>query len=73
MTRSLYYQCDGESAQGACEALANVYYEAVRRFGRSGADTDAADLASSTEYQQAVFEYIAQVQKAQDAGELPAQ
>lgn len=33
---SLYYQCSGETARVACEALADVYYAAVRAFGGEG-------------------------------------
>lgn len=30
---SLYYQCEGETFESACDDLADVYYEAVKEFG----------------------------------------
>ncbi|KAG9251335.1 phospholipase A2 [Emericellopsis atlantica] len=72
----LYGQCAGEGAQGACEALANVYYQAVRWFGREApatADTAAKVDAEEmpVEYKEAVAAYEAEVKKAQDEGKLP--
>ncbi|KAI6783458.1 uncharacterized protein J7T54_005487 [Emericellopsis cladophorae] len=72
----MYGQCAGESAQGACEALANVYYQAVRWFGREA--PAAADMAAEAdseempaEYKEAVAAYEAEVKKAQEEGQLP--
>jgi hypothetical protein len=66
---SLYYQCSGVSAESVCRGLANVYYEAVRAFGRNLPTSEGA----TTEYQEAVAEYEAEVAKAQAEGLLPAQ
>lgn len=65
---SLYGQCEG---RGPCEALANVYYQAVRTFGREA--PEAVDTASvdTTAYDEAVKVYEAEVKKAQEKGELP--
>ncbi|KFH40954.1 hypothetical protein ACRE_083510 [Hapsidospora chrysogenum ATCC 11550] len=62
----LYYQCSGEAA--ACKTLADVYYAAVREFGRK----KPAGVVSS-EYRDAVAAYEKEVKKAQEKGELPAQ
>lgn len=68
ITSSLYGQCGGS---GPCEALANVYYEAVRAFGREA--PEAVDTASidTSAYEEAVEIYEAEVKKAQEKGELP--
>jgi hypothetical protein len=72
---SLYYQCSGVSTESVCRGLANVYYEAVRAFGRRDASHRVASEASSAEefaaYEAAVAEYEAEVKKAQEAGLLP--
>lgn len=65
---SLYGQCEGS---GPCEALANVYYEAVRAFGREAPEAvDTANIDTSA-YEKAVEVYEAEVKKAQEKGELP--
>jgi hypothetical protein len=72
----MYGQCAGNSNQGACEALANVYYQAVRWFGREApaAAEKAAEADSEeepAEYKEAVAAYEVEVKKAQDEGKLP--
>lgn len=64
----MYDQCEGS---GPCEALANVYYQAVRAFGREA--PEAVDTASvdTTAYDEAVKVYEEEVKKAQAKGELP--
>lgn len=72
---SLYDQCAGESAQGACESLADVYYAAVRAFGREAAEGVEATSASEEdvkEYNARVTVYKYKVAEAQGKGELPA-
>lgn len=69
--RSLYFICKSESPQTACEATANVYYEAVRAFGRKKPDEDVpAEGQRFTAYHQAVEELNEQVEKAKAAGVL---
>jgi hypothetical protein len=65
-SHSLYYQCQGVSAKSACQALANVYYEAVKEFG--GGDASKRDAA---DYERAVAAYNAAVKEAQAQGLLP--
>lgn len=65
---SLFGQCGGS---GPCEALANVYYQAVRAFGREAPEAlDTASIDTSA-YDEAVKIYEAEVEKAQAKGELP--
>lgn len=72
---SLYHQCSTEYAKSACEALADVYYYAVRMFGRvavaSLAEADIADEDAQA-YADAKARYDALVKEAQAKGELPA-
>lgn len=65
---SLYGQCGGS---GPCEALANVYYEAVRAFGREAPEAFDTDEVDTSAYDEAVKVYEAEVEKAQAKGELP--
>ncbi|KAK9441323.1 p15-like protein [Metarhizium brunneum] len=62
----LYSQCQGESAKGACDRLADVYYEAVKEFG--GGDATKRDRS---DYDRAVAAYNAAVKEAQEQGLLP--
>ncbi|KAH7324423.1 prokaryotic phospholipase A2-domain-containing protein [Stachybotrys elegans] len=64
----LNYQCSGESQQGACEALARVYYQAVRWFGRETPAVTTEELPE--EYLDAIAEYEAELEKARAAGKL---
>lgn len=68
-TCSLYYQCRSVGAKTACEALANVYYTAVRAFGGS---TQAGRRVDGLvkEYEDAVAIYNKLVAEAQASGEL---
>ncbi|KHO01051.1 p15-like protein [Metarhizium album ARSEF 1941] len=62
----LYYQCKSTSATRVCNALADVYYQAVRLFG----GMDATKRGQSA-YDAAVAEYNAAVRDAQAQGLLP--
>ncbi|KAJ6438973.1 phospholipase A2 [Purpureocillium lavendulum] len=64
----LYYQCEGAWAKRACRALADVYYQAVRRFG--GSDTSRREEAGRA-YEEAVVIYEKAVKEAQEEGLLP--
>ncbi|KAJ6445265.1 phospholipase A2 [Purpureocillium lavendulum] len=66
--KDLYYQCQGVGAKGACEALADVYYEAVRKFG--GGDASKREDSDGA-YEEAVARYEAAVKDAQEQGLLP--
>jgi hypothetical protein len=71
----LYYQCDGVTAQFACEGLAEVYYAAVRAFGGDDATPDVKTaFVEDLEviYEEKVAEYEVRVKKAQDEGLLPS-
>lgn len=68
---SLYYQCEQVFAKGACEALAEVYYAAVRRFGGSDASKREAQKEHDKAYDDAVAAYNQAVIQAQDDGLLP--
>ncbi|KAL2127085.1 hypothetical protein VTI74DRAFT_11364 [Chaetomium olivicolor] len=68
----LYYQCISVSAKGVCEALADVYYAAVRAFGGS---TQPGKRAEDQEelvrvYEEKVAIYNKLVSEAQERGEL---
>lgn len=67
---SLRYQCAGQTWESACRALALVYYQAVRAFGRS-AEHGVAQAASSEAfeaYEAAVEAYNVEVKKIQARG-----
>jgi len=68
---SLYYQCQGVSAKGACQALADVYYEAVRRFGGGDATKREEQEEVDRAYEEAVARYEKAVKEAQEEGLLP--
>ncbi|KAL2261800.1 hypothetical protein VTK26DRAFT_3274 [Humicola hyalothermophila] len=65
----LYYQCSSVSARAVCEALAEVYYAAVRAFGgetQPGKRDD--DLVREYEEKLAIYNKL--VAEAQERGEL---
>ncbi|KAK4149633.1 prokaryotic phospholipase A2-domain-containing protein [Chaetomidium leptoderma] len=64
----LYYQCRSSSVKGVCEALAEVYYAAVRAFG--GSTQGKRDDALTQEYEDKVAIYNKLVAEAQESGEL---
>ncbi|KAK4095879.1 secretory phospholipase A2 [Parathielavia hyrcaniae] len=64
----LYNQCRSVSVRGVCEALAEVYYAAVRAFGGSTQGKRDEDLVR--EYEEKVAIYNKLVAEAQDKGEL---
>ena len=64
----MYYQCRNVGAKGVCEALADVYYAAVRAFGGSTQGKRDDDLVK--EYQDKVAIYNKLVAEAQAAGIL---
>jgi hypothetical protein len=65
---SLYYQCRSVSAKSVCEALANVYYAAVRAFGGSTQSKRDEDLVKEYEEKLAIYNKL--VAEAQESGEL---
>ncbi|KAF5987098.1 phospholipase A2 [Fusarium coicis] len=67
----LYYQCTSSSAAGACRALADVYYAAVRAFGGGDATPGKRDEDLVKEYDEKVEIYNKAVEEAQAKGELP--
>ncbi|KAG8163180.1 hypothetical protein KVR01_007658 [Diaporthe batatas] len=73
----LKYQCESESLESICDALANVYYAAVKAFGGQDAtkraeaeDLDAAALRA--EYDDAVAVYEQLVAEAKANGQIPS-
>ncbi|KAK3901531.1 prokaryotic phospholipase A2-domain-containing protein [Staphylotrichum tortipilum] len=64
----LYYQCRNVGARGVCEALADVYYAAVRAFGGSSQGKRDDDLVR--EYHEKLAIYNRLVAEAQATGEL---
>jgi hypothetical protein len=64
----LYYQCQSVSAKSVCEALADVYYAAVRAFG--GSTQGKRDDDPLREYEEKLAVYHKLVAEAQAAGEL---
>ncbi|KAI9164104.1 hypothetical protein HJFPF1_05740 [Paramyrothecium foliicola] len=71
----LYYQCDVSGSGSLCRGLANVYYNAVRAFGRSAATSEAlrtADNELVRVYEESVAEWEAALKEAQEKGEVPA-
>ncbi|KAK7427637.1 hypothetical protein QQZ08_005912 [Neonectria magnoliae] len=61
-----------DSASGACRALADVYYAAVRAFGGDDAEPGKrSDGDLVQEYEEKVEIYNQLVQEAQEKGELP--
>ncbi|KAK3311710.1 secretory phospholipase A2 [Chaetomium strumarium] len=66
--KDLYYQCSSVSARGVCEALADVYYAAVRAFGGDTQGKRDEDLIR--EYEEKVAIYNKLVAEAQERGEL---
>jgi hypothetical protein len=64
----LYYQCRNVGAKGVCEALAEVYYAAVRAFGGGTQGKRDEDLVR--EYEEKVAIYNKLVAEAQATGEL---
>ncbi|KND91867.1 hypothetical protein TOPH_03264 [Tolypocladium ophioglossoides CBS 100239] len=67
----LYFQCGQVSAKKACEALADVYYAAVRRFGGGDATKRETQEELNKAYDEAVVAYNAAVKEAQEEGLLP--
>lgn len=84
---SLLSQCEGVSAKGSCQALANVYYGAVRLFGGfSKRDEEDGEISGEIDttveesaeeriafYYHAVEEYREAVKQDQANGLLPEQ
>jgi hypothetical protein len=71
----LYYQCNVSGSGSLCTGLANVYYAAVRAFGRSAATEQAMSVADDElveAYRVAVAEYEAAFKEAQAKGEIPS-
>lgn len=56
---SLYNQCESEQFDAACRALADVYYEAARLFGRNQPTAiDALPPQDKVQYEEAVMNYL---------------
>lgn len=68
MDISLYYQCKSTSVKAVCEALAEVYYAAVRAFGGSTQNKRDEDLVKIYEEKVAIYNQL--VAEAQARGEL---
>jgi hypothetical protein len=66
---SLYFQCQTSSVQSVCNALADVYYAAVRAFG--GGDASPGKREQSQEDLVKLEIYNNAVKDAQDKGLLP--
>ncbi|GAB1312542.1 Secretory phospholipase A2 [Madurella fahalii] len=64
----LYRQCGSVSAQSVCEALAEVYYAAVRAFGGETQSKRDEDLVQVYEEKVAIYNKL--VAEAQEKGEL---
>lgn len=63
---SLVFQCTNNGYGATCKALAQVYYLAVRAFGRVAGDSPAA-----AEYEAALATYEALIAEAIEKGEDP--
>lgn len=71
---SLYYQCQSSSVKSVCNALADVYYAAVRAFGGGDASPGKREEAQEElikEYEEKLEIYNQAVKDAQDKGLLP--
>lgn len=62
---SLKYQCESETFESICDALAEVYYAAVKAFG--GDDATPGKRSSSSESRQTAAEWAAIYQEKVDA------
>ncbi|KAG6037120.1 hypothetical protein E4U41_005312 [Claviceps citrina] len=75
----LYVQCRSVKASSACRALANIYYFAVSVFGGPDASARGKKRAATPtralldEYDRLVGLYEAEVERAQESGDLPRQ
>ncbi|KPM45012.1 hypothetical protein AK830_g1521 [Neonectria ditissima] len=67
----LYYQCSSVSATSVCNALADVYYAAVRAFGGDDATPGKRTEDLVKIYEEKVAIYNSLVEEAQKNGELP--
>ncbi|KKY36548.1 putative phospholipase a2 [Diaporthe ampelina] len=72
----LKFQCESESFESICDALADVYYTAVKLFGGQDAtkraDSEDVDADALAEYEHAVAVYEQLVAEAKANGEIPA-
>ncbi len=68
MGHSLYKQCQSVSVKSVCQALADVYYAAVRAFGGSTQGKRDDDLLREYEEKLAIYNKL--VAEAQATGEL---
>ncbi|KAI9163090.1 hypothetical protein HJFPF1_04688 [Paramyrothecium foliicola] len=66
----LRFQCQSTSVVGVCNALAQVYYAAVRAFGGDDAIPGKRDDELVQQYEDAVLEYERLVQEAREAGQI---
>ena len=64
----MYKQCQSVSVKSVCEALADVYYAAVRAFGGSTQGKRDDDLLREYEEKLAIYNKL--VAEAQATGEL---
>ena len=69
--KSLLYQCTSVSAKSVCNALADVYYAAVKAFGGDDATPGKRGEDWVKIYEEKLEIYHQLVAEAQEKGELP--
>lgn len=75
-TPSMQYQCESETFESICDALAEVYYAAVVAFGGDDAtpgkrsSSSSADLIAAYEEKLAIYNQM--LEDAKSAGTIPA-
>lgn len=71
---SLKYQCDSEIFESVCDALAEVYYTAVKAFG--GDDATPGKRSSNADwvaaYEEKLASYNQMLEDAMKAGTIPS-
>ncbi|KAI3390577.1 hypothetical protein diail_9188 [Diaporthe ilicicola] len=74
--KDLKYQCESETLELICDALANVYYTAVKLFGGQDAtkrgDSQDVDADALAEYEESVAVYNQLVAEAKADGRIPS-
>ncbi|KAK2610278.1 hypothetical protein N8I77_003726 [Diaporthe amygdali] len=70
----LKFQCESETLESICDALADVYYTAVKLFGGQDATKRAEDVDADAlaEYEDAVAVYNQLVAEAKANGQIPS-
>ncbi|VUC28518.1 unnamed protein product [Clonostachys rosea] len=69
------FKKENQRLKAVCEALANVYYEVVRRVGKQAASSlvNAKLDDDSSAYDAAVAQYEEELKKARERGDLPTE